>query len=110
MRKKKIQIKGHCGVCGQPIAGDSTRRLYCSEDCAEKKMREQLKELAERRKVKAAAEKVAEKPCDICSVPFKPFRSTNKYCSSVCAERGQERAVERQRERREATKKEKVKV
>lgn len=46
----------------------------------------------------------AEAPCAVCAARFRKYRPNNVYCSDLCRRVGLERAVERQRRRREAAK------
>lgn len=92
-----------CGLasCGRSFVGYG-RRLYCSDECAKLRIREQLKSLKERR-ARAAAEKRARGwVCVICQTPFTPASkyapiSLLLYCSAACKKEGQERVLERYR-------------
>lgn len=90
-----------CGVCGLDYPAKGKRRLYCSRDCAEKRQKEQLKALADRRKAERPERRST---CAVCSRPFRSRHVKHLYCGAPCRAVGLERAVERQRQRRAAAK------
>lgn len=85
-----------CG-CGKEFLRTHPRKKYATPTCADKVMRQQLTDLATRRKAAKVKTKVK---CTECETEFLPYSSRHLTCSAPCAERRLERAIERQRQRR----------
>jgi hypothetical protein len=93
-------------ACGK-LFETRTKRIYCTPTCSKIRQQEQLKELGERRKREATAHRIDSSTCTIetCRELFQPKNGRQqKYCGYRCAQVGLQRAIERQKLRREAAK------
>ncbi len=100
-----------CDCCGNEFESKRWRK-YCGVPCARKMLAHQLESHWEKRKAdkEANPKPPKRKVCKSCGGTFITKKTQRLYCSEPCIKRGLEMAVERQRVRREETKRAKVKV
>lgn len=103
--KSKSAARKRCRICDKsfPKRGN---KVYCSPECSSKALKQQLKALSERRR--HGRKQYPKTACAICTKPFQRRHLRHIYCSDPCREVGLQKAVERQKDRREEAKRIKI--
>lgn len=87
-----------CAVCKKEFAIKAKNQLSCSSECANLRIREQLKTLAARRKTQRRPLGL-KRICEVCGKNYPVKADNQKYCNRVkCKREGVRRVVKRQTE------------
>lgn len=77
-KKRELEAKAICPICGKEFIKDIDHRLYCSAEC---KAKAQEKLLQAKKEANSTV-----KVCPICQTKFKSYNKNEKYCSEACKE------------------------
>lgn len=77
-KKRELEAKVICPICGKEFIKNINHRLYCSDECKAKAHEKLLQ-------AKKEAESTI-KVCPICQTKFKSYNKNEKYCSEACKE------------------------
>lgn len=70
-----------CKWCGNPFWPNSSRQIYCSDEC---KRASQRKTLEDKRLAEKGSHTYKQKTCTICGTPFWPVNGREVICSPEC--------------------------